>query len=193
MRIKMVNCTSCASTSVNTKLVSSYEATGLGAPFKVILEDAVKEQTCSLCGKTLGTYIPDMEGLFHAVVFSRALEPRKLSGAEVRFMRHAMGWKAKDLAKHLGVSAEHLSRCESGVKVMAPATEKLFRLYSVLRTPDKAALEELELAEIFDLIEVQATWDASKPLVFHFVRRPQAAAPVDEDNDKWRKERLKAA
>ena len=189
----MAHCTSCTLASVETKVVPAYEASGLGAPFKVILEDAVKVDACKKCGATLGTYIPDMEGLFHAVVFSRALEPRKLVGAEMRFMRKAMGWKAKELAKHLGVSAEHLSRCEGGTKVMAPATEKLFRLYAVLRTPDKEALSELNLSEVFNLIEVEATWDVNKPLVFHFFRRSMLPEQVNEDGDKWRKDRFKAA
>lgn len=189
----MANCTSCNRASVATKIVPSYEAAGLGAPFKVVLEHAVKVDACTKCGATLGTYIPDMEGLFHAVVFSRALEPRKLTGVEMRFMRKAMGWKAKELAKHLGVTAEHLSRCEGGTKVMAPATEKLFRLYALLQTPDKEALNELDLSEVFNMIEVRATWDVSKPLVFHFVRRPTPAEQANEDGDKWRKDQLKVA
>jgi transcriptional regulator with XRE-family HTH domain len=191
--MQMVTCTSCARAGVETKVVPAYEATQLGAPFKVVLEHAVKTDVCKKCKTVLATYIPDMEGLFHAVVFSRALDPRKLLGAEVRFMRKAMSWKAKDLAKHLGVSAGYLSRCEAGTKVMAPATEKLFRLYAVLRTPDKTALNELDMSKLFDLIQVDPIWDASKPLVFHFVRRPFPAEQVDTDGDKWRKEKLKAA
>ena len=189
----MAHCTGCGRTGVTTKVLPAYKAVGLGAPFEVILEGAVKVDTCVACGATLGTYIPDMEGLFHAVVFSRALEPRKLTGAELRFMRKAMGWKAKDLAKHLGVTAEHLSRCENSSKVMAPATEKLFRLYALLKTPDKSALAELDLSAVFDFIEINATWDVTKPLVFHFVRRPVPAEPVNEGDEKWRKDTQKKA
>lgn len=189
----MATCATCDGASATTKVVPSYEAVGLGAPFKVILEDAVKVTSCAKCGMTLGTYIPDMEGLFYAVVFTRALEPRKLNGEELRFMRKAMGWRAKDLAKHLGVSAEHLSRCENSTKLMAPATEKLFRLYVVLKTPDKSALDELEISKLYDLIEIEAMWDPSKILAFHFVRRPVVKEPVHEGDEKWRKEKLKAA
>jgi transcriptional regulator with XRE-family HTH domain len=181
---------------VKTAVVPAYDAVGLRAPFKVILENAVKVETCTRCGAVLGTYIPDMEGLFYTVVFARALEPRKLTGAEVRFMRKAMGWKATELVKHLGISAEHLSRCENGTKVMALSTEKLFRLYALLRTPDKAALKELDLGTVFDLIEVKPVWDEAEPLVFYFLRRPVVAAErVDEIDEKWRKDkdRLKAA
>jgi transcriptional regulator with XRE-family HTH domain len=184
----MVKCTHCGGASSSQSIVAAYEADGLGAPFKVVLEHAVKVGKCAKCGNVLGTYIPDMKGLFHAVVFSRALEPRKLSGPEVRFMRKAMGWKAKDLAKHLGISAEYLSHCESGRKAMALTTEKLFRIYALLRTPDKAALGELDLSELFDLIKIETIWDAGKALVFHFVRRPIVIEPVTEGDEKWRKE-----
>ena len=167
----MENCTKCKEGAVQTSVVAAYEAIGLGAPFRVILENAVKVETCFTCGAIQGTYIPDMEGLFHTVVLARALEPRKLSGAELRFMRKAMGWKAKELAKHLGISVEYLSRCENDLKVMAPTTEKLFRIYALLRTPDRSALEEIDLSKLFDIIQIEATWDASQPLKFHFVRR----------------------
>ena len=184
----MANCTSCIGAGVESTIVPAYEASGLGAPFKVILEQAAKVETCAKCGVMLGTYIPDMEGLFHAVVFTRALEPRKLLGAEIRFMRKAMSWKAKDLAKHLGITAEHLSRCESGEKVMSPGTEKLFRLYALLKTPDKSALDEIGPARIFDLIEIEAAWDKSKPLIFYFVRRQINAEQNKEVDEKWRKD-----
>lgn len=189
----MVKCTHCGGTDISQSVVPAYEADGLGAPFRVVLEHAVKIDTCVKCGNVVGTYIPDMEGLLHAVVFSRALEPRKLGGPEVRFMRKAMGWKAKDLAKHLGITAEYLSRCENSQKVMSLGIEKLFRIYALLRTPDKAALKELNLSELFDLIQIDSLWDITKTLVFHFVRRPVVVEPVTEGDEKWRKDPVKKA
>lgn len=190
----MVKCTHCGGTDISQSVVPAYEADGLGAPFRVVLEHAVKVGTCRKCGNVAGTYIPDMKGLLHAVVFSRALEPRKLTGPEIKFMRKAMGWKAKDLAKELGISAEYLSRCENSQKLMSLTTEKLFRLYSILRTPDRTALQELEpLSEIFSLIKVDAMWDVTKTLVFHFVRRPIVVEPVTEGDEKWRKDPIKKA
>ena len=183
-----MKCTHCGGGGVVISTLPTFEATGLGAPFKVILEHAVKVEACNKCGTKLGTFVPDMEGLFYAVVFARALEPRKLSGDEIRFMRKAMGWKAKDLATRLGVSPEHFSRCENNKKIMDKATEKLFRLYCLLKTPDKSALQELEVSNLFELIEIESMWDASKPLVFHFVRRSIGHEHVPENDEKWRKE-----
>lgn len=190
----MVKCKHCGGGAVVLHGVApEFEAGGLKAPFRVILDHAVKTETCKKCGTLLRYYIPDMEGLFHAVAFSRSLEPRRLAGAEVRFMRKAMGWKAKTLAQHLGVSAEYLSRCENGQKTLSVTTEKLFRLYVLLQTPDKSALTDLNLSEVFKIIEVNPVWDASQELVFHFVRRPIVDEPVTESDEKWRKEPLKAA
>jgi transcriptional regulator with XRE-family HTH domain len=186
----MTYCMSCGGAKVESKVVPVYEAEGLGAPFKVFLANAVKVETCGECGSVQGTYIPDMEGLLHAVVFERAIHSRKLTGEEIRFMRRSMGWKAKDLAKHLDMTPEHLSRCEAGARVMAPSTEKLFRIYVIVKTPDKAALAELDLTNLFDMIEIDATWDATASLAFCFHRRPVAAAEPCNDDDgggKWRK------
>jgi len=189
----MVKCKCCETTGAVTKVLPAYEAAGLGAPFTVILENAVKVVECKKCGTVLKTSIPDIKGLFHAVVFSRALEPRKMVGEEIRFMRKAMGWKSKDLAKQLGVSPEHFSRYENGGKTMPESTEKLFRLYALLKTPDKSALEELDLSTLFDRIEIEAMWDPNKPLKFYFVRRSIPAEAANSNDEKWRKDRLKVA
>lgn len=190
----MSYCAGCKGNNIKTTMLPAYEATGLGAPFKVILEHAVKVDACEVCGAVQGTYIPDMPGLFHAVVFARALEPRKLTGAEIRFMRKAMGWKAKDLARHLSVTPEYLSRCESGAGTMSATTEKLFRIYAVLRTPDRSALKDVELSELFDLIEIEPIWDASNDLKLYFVRCSvaEAAERASESDEKWRKDKKAA-
>jgi transcriptional regulator with XRE-family HTH domain len=190
----MMKCKHCGGgADVLHGIAPEFEAGELGAPFKVILNHAVKTETCKKCGNLLRFYVPDMKGLCHAVAFSRALEPRRLTAAEIRFMRKAMGWKAKDLAHHLGIGAEYLSRCENGQKIMAPATEKLFRIFVLLQTPDRSALDELDLSKLFDLIKIDPVWDTSNSLTFHFVRRPIVEEPVTETDEKWRKEQLKAA
>lgn len=183
----MAHCKSCGRVNATERIVPAYEAVGLGAPFKVILKCAVRVEVCPNCGQTLSTHIPDMEGLFHAVVFARALEPRALSGEEIRFMRKAMGWKAKELAKHLGISAEHLSRCEASVKCMQQPTEKLFRLYALLKTPDKSALDEVGKSELFELIQIKSVWDTTKILEFHFVRKGIADQPAANTDERWRR------
>lgn len=188
----MATCTQCQSTQLNNNKVAVYEATGLMAPFTVLLENAVTEQTCGACGAPSSIYVPDMEGLLHAVVFARACVSRKLSGQEIRFMRRAMGWKAKDLAKELGVSAEFLSRCENGSKVLGETTEKLFRIFAILKTPDKELLSDFDLSGLFDLIKVSPTWDAEKPLTLSFVRAPRREGRAANGNGRWVKDQTAA-
>ena len=88
--------------------------------------------------------------------------------------------EGKNVGPRLGVSAEYLSRCENGQKNSSVTTEKLFRLYVLLQTPDKSALTDLNLSEVFKIIEVNPVWDPSQELVFHFVRRPIVDEPVTE-------------
>ena len=77
---------------------------------------------------------------------------------------------------------------------MAISTEKLFRLYALLKTPDKSALDEIDISALFDMIEIEnSIWDITKPLTFHFVRRPISSVPVSEGDEKWRKDKLRAA
>ena len=209
----MNHCTGCGGASVRTEVVPEYDADILGAPFKVYLRDAVKVEICTSCEAVLSTTIPDPEGLFYAVSFERALHPRKLVGAEIKFLRNVMGWKAKKLADELGITAEHLSRCESGRLPLSMTTEKLLRLYVILQ-PGGASEAKFTIAKeralaIFkdsagDLIEamnrfkIEAGWKAEEPLVFHFERRrlheASGLGPDGEDgkDGKWKPEKYPA-
>jgi DNA-binding transcriptional regulator YiaG len=110
----------------DVKTLATYEP-NIGAPFKVILENAVK-QTFSHEGKLLDTCIPNMGGLLKEVALARSLIPRKFTPAEIKFVRKAVGLKATELADLLGISAEHLSRCENGDRALSISAEKLLRV-----------------------------------------------------------------
>jgi DNA-binding transcriptional regulator YiaG len=125
------------------RVVSNYELDTLGAPFKVVLLNGVTFDVNPLTGEEK-VNVCDLPGLIRAVVRSRVTHPRKLNGAELRFVRHALGVKAKSLAEFLEISPEHFSRCESGQKVMSASSEKVFRLYAYFAsyTPDPEKLLE---------------------------------------------------
>ena len=172
---------------METRTLAAHDAELLGAPFKVILENAVKQSVCAECDAVLKTAIPDPEGLVYAVVVARALHPRKMTGAEIRFIRHAMKWKAKEVAAELGISPEHLSRCENGSLPMSETTERLFRVYSILQVRDRSAVDKL-IDQGFKKFRIEASWDADDPLVFHFERRKVAGADrsgEDGTDGKW--------
>jgi DNA-binding transcriptional regulator YiaG len=108
------------------KTLPSYEP-NVGAPFKVILIDSVR-QTFSADGDLLETSIPNLSGLLKEIAFARSLESRKFSPLDIKFVRKAVGLKAIELAELLGVSAEHMSRCENGERTLSIAAEKLLRV-----------------------------------------------------------------
>jgi transcriptional regulator with XRE-family HTH domain len=124
-------CKQCGSAGVTTILLDEYVDPLMGAPFEVVLEKAVTETRCAKCGARLGVTIPDGKGLMAAVAMTRALDPFKLLGEEIRFLRKAVGWKGKDLAKILEITAEHLSRCEKGApNFLSPGLEKYLRHFA---------------------------------------------------------------
>ena len=94
----------------------------------VILEDAVIESYCATCGERAEITIPDLAGLIAAVAVVRCTLPLKLNGEEIRFMRRALGWAAKEMAEKLNVRAETASRWEREEDPIGPGYEKVLRI-----------------------------------------------------------------
>lgn len=118
---------SAANLNSRTDIVPEFEAKNLGAPFKILLHNAVS-QTCDKKGRVLSTSIPNLRDLRREIALARCLHPRKLSPIELKFLRKAIGSKAVEIANLLGISPEHLSRCEKGDRVLSTSAEKLFRV-----------------------------------------------------------------
>lgn len=192
----MTKCKVCGGWGVEVRVVSSYDADLLGAPFSVFLDDSVQEERCSSCGTKLRTVIPDVEGLLHTVAMVRAIEPRKLTGGEIRFVRKAMGWKSKDVARHLELRAEHLSRCENGSRTLSPMSEKWFRLFVIAKMMDKTLKAKFDIEKLFDM-KIESTWDLNEKLIFRLSYRKteeeEHVAPVGQPDGKWQSELLAAA
>jgi DNA-binding transcriptional regulator YiaG len=121
-------------TTDNSDLIERYEAASLGAPFKVILHNAVREHLDEKTNKLSRTSIPNLGGLRKAVALARCMHSRKLSGAEIKFVRKSVGCKGIDLAGWLDITPEHLSRCEAGDRLLSGAAEKLLRVIVLKRT-----------------------------------------------------------
>ena len=193
------------------RVVERYEIDTLGAPFKVTLLNCVTLTVDPQTGDEK-INVPDVAGLIGTVVRARVSHPRKLNGKEIRFVRNALGLKAGQLAKFLGMGPEHFSRCEAGKKVMAEVSEKMFRLFAYLAThfPDPQELltqisdgqanidkgleatakKPIETAkkfmEQFLMIKIQSVFD---PVELNFeLRRIETsdsnAPPIDEENEE---------
>lgn len=187
-----------------TYVAEQFEAADLGAPFKVVLHDAVKVTKNNATGAIILYSIPDLDGLIAEVVVSRTLHPRKLSGSDIKFIRKALSMKQKDLAAKLDLSVEHLSRCETGALPFAPASEKLLRILSLKSAlklhkikpgASKTRLEEA-VDKVFDVITPQPVFDADDRLVFHFYRRPRDLEEAGSDchgDGPWEEEKKQVA
>lgn len=105
-------------------ILPEYTVDNLGTSFKVILVDSAKR-----IPKENGyeIYIPDFQGLMKRIAITRAAHPLKLKSGDIKFLRKTLGLKAKDLAEKLDITAEHLSRCETGDKVLSQNSEKVLR------------------------------------------------------------------
>lgn len=189
-----------------------YEVDTLGAPFKVVVLNCVSKKVDPETGKVLTT-IPDLVGLINAVVRKRVTHPRKLNGAELKFVRTALGIKANLIANFFEMSPEHVSRCEAGAKVMSSITEKYFRLMLYVASfhpvPEDLLLGVIKGSEIAEDIEkkvkrpeklaksfmeqfltmkIEAVFDPDEELCFEFSRVPLDPTDSDrptDDEPEW--------
>ncbi len=166
----------------NIRIVHKYGVDALGAPFKVSVVDAVSVRTNPITGKEM-IQIPDLVGLINVVVRTRVLDERKLNGKELKFLRNAIGVRAKTLAEFLDMTPAHLSRCEGSQKTMAATSEKLFRLFVYFATymddPQKA------MEEVRDL-EIKKTSEEPEQLARTFIGKFLAMRirPVFDSNEE---------
>lgn len=160
-----------------------FEATGLGAPFKVLLHDAVTVVEVSATGEMESYKIPAVPQLLAVVLISRLLHTRKLSGPDIKFARKVLGLKQSELARSLDFSPEHISRCENGATPLSPQGDKLLRVFAIktaLKLPDmpkgddRTKLEDA-VDEIFHSMKVSAAHSADDEIALHF-RRVRSAA-----------------
>lgn len=115
-----------------SRTLPEYVVDNLGGSFKVILVNSARGRIDEVTGKER-VDIPDYDGLIGSIAILRVINDRKFSGKDIRFTRKHLGMKAKELASHLDVSPEHLSRCENDEKVLSGNSEKILRLMVLSR------------------------------------------------------------
>jgi hypothetical protein len=96
-----------------------------------------------------------------------------------------MGWKSKKLAVNLGLTPEHLSRCEHGTKQLSVPVEKWLRVFVLYKMVSKEVRERVDIDEILDM-KIQSAWDVDNPLELHFYRRRSDDKERADGNDaEW--------
>jgi DNA-binding transcriptional regulator YiaG len=125
-----------------------------GVVVKVL--SAVQVLRCPTCASEM-VAIPDMDGLARAAAIARALNPVRLAGHEVKFMRRVLDMNQAEFAKAMELTAaETVSRWENDARGVGGACEKLVRhnvcalLYKEARgTPyDPAVIALMEFASL---------------------------------------------
>lgn len=173
----------------------------IGTPFKVFLSNGVTETRDETTGKAV-TEIVDLPGLIAAILRSRVLRPRKLTGDDLKYIRSALRMRSAQVAEVLELSPEHYSRCEAGTKSLSSSTEKSYRMYVFLEaakhmadqqqnvdcSPEEAREMIDAFRNVFQKMKIESIFDVTDKLVFSFSRR---ACP-DEADGRWQSE-LQAA
>jgi DNA-binding transcriptional regulator YiaG len=110
-------------TTQSRGVIPRYVEMATGIPL-VLIESAFR----ATCDDESGTVVPDPEGLEAAAAIARIMEPLKLHGPEIRFLRRALRMRATDLAKFLDVRPETFSRWEHGHEPISTNAERILRL-----------------------------------------------------------------
>jgi len=201
----------------SSPVAGHYYAKSLGAPFKVYLADGFEIKIDPISKKEQPA-ITDLPGLIAAVVRTRVLHDRKLSGDDLKFIRSALRVKSKVLAEAVDMTPENYSRCESGLRTMSITAEKVYRawvfLMSVLNdrnvqdeisnrsslenqdaSAKRARAAKLEKAygaylKIFMKMKISPVCDSEEDLVFVFSRGLRSSQDVLRGNDdpEWKNE-----
>jgi len=123
-------CTACGTSMKATRQTVRYDASGLPGVTLVNIE----VWTCPACGDE-EVRIPHIEGLHRALVLTIVQKKERLAPPEIRFLRKYLGLSGADFAKHIGVSAETVSRWELGRTAMGATADRFLRLLAVTREP----------------------------------------------------------
>ncbi len=165
----MKTCAECGGT-VSLQRVERYELNkALVGGMHVVVNDAVDTLVCDRCNAVVREDIPDLPGLMAAVAVTRATEPLKLNGKEIRFLRKCLGDSAKALAERLDVTEETVSRWENGHLAIGNATERLLRLEVCRRLQEQApGIAEHDDDYVLYRMKIQPV--SKEPLTMEFFR-----------------------
>ena len=117
----------CKHAEVETGALPTFQTNEVGIP--LILNNSVEGTVCKKCGAVLSHAIKYPDRLIAAAAVARVLEPEKLTGSEIKFLRKALKEPARVLADLLQVAPETISRWENDERPMNPQSEKLLRIY----------------------------------------------------------------
>lgn len=108
----------------------NFRHQALGLPVTLV---GVEVSRCAGCGLS-EVSIPQLEGLHRAIASALVSKTARLTAAEIRFLRKQLGWSGAELADHLGVTRETVSRWEQGSSPIGATADRLLRATVALVT-----------------------------------------------------------
>jgi transcriptional regulator with XRE-family HTH domain len=115
--------------------------------------------------------IPAVTELHELLAHMIVRKPAFLNGAEVRFLRKRVGLSAKEFAKRIGITPEHMSRVETDARLKKKRMDLLIRLSvaSMLAARDKKPFP----ADLAPLVEqLESAWDIGAHRLTHNDQAP---------------------
>jgi DNA-binding transcriptional regulator YiaG len=178
----MQKCKHCGATALRSDVLPEFHDDHMGVP--IILMSAVTQESCEGCGTVSRIVIPALPSLITAVAVKRITVADKLNGDEVRFLRKALGWKAKELAEKLQVTPESISRWENGAQLINSSAEQYLRLVVCSLLAGEAPGIRCDPNDIVNL-KVRVVRAAAPPetLRFWYVKRVAANGGSDLDGN----------
>ena len=125
-----MTCDKCGG-NISTKKIREYRADELVGLTGVTVVGEAMQRICAQCKSSHGVSLPDPEGLEAAIALTRACLPTRLDGETIRFMRGALGLRSKEMARHLEVRDETLSRWENDKEQISAIHEKALRFFVI--------------------------------------------------------------
>lgn len=125
-----MTCLVCGSKMQTQRENFRYDACGVPG----ITLIGVEVSRCPQCGE-YEVAIPQIEDLHHTIAQALVRKTSPLTAAEIRYLRTSLGWSGADFARHMGTTAETVSRWETGAASMGPVADRLLRLIVATRAP----------------------------------------------------------
>jgi DNA-binding transcriptional regulator YiaG len=174
-----MRCTKC-NNGLMERTVKQEHVEDLGGLIVKVL-NAVVVLRCSNCSDEM-TGIPDMPGLARAAAMARALNPVRLRGKEVRFLRRALDMTQKECAEAMDLSAEHVSRWENDHHGAGGASEKLVR-HNVCALLHRENVCEYDPKVIANMRFREPPEEGMQPIEMVRVRIPHRSE--EDDDSMW--------
>jgi putative zinc finger/helix-turn-helix YgiT family protein len=109
----------------------NFRHEALGLPLTLV---GVEVSRCAACGLS-EVAIPRLEELHRVIASALVNKPSSLTPGEIRFLRKQLAWSGGELADHLGVTRETVSRWEQGASPIGATADRLLRAAVALATP----------------------------------------------------------